>query len=155
MFSKKRLKAWIGGFVLGIILVESVYLLIPKNLGSLIEKDANYYISINEMYYSQEENVIKPTAYSIEVTDEAYTDFIDLLTGYNYHGFWQSLWGKTSPSPDVYYITNDSGKGFVLDNRGNFYLIRNGKLYTYYLGWFKHNEESLLYAKIKQVIGAE
>lgn len=155
MFRKKRLKSWIGGFVLGTILIESVYLLIPKNLGGLLKKDANYYISINGMYYSQEENVIKPTAYFVEVTDEAYTDFIDSLAEYNYHGFWQSLWGKTSPIPDVYYITNDSGKGFVIDNGGNFYLIRNDKLYTYYLGWFNNDEESLLYTKIKQVIGAE
>lgn len=155
MFSKKRLKAWIGGCVLGTILIESVYLLIPKNLGDLLDKDTNYYISINEMYYSQEENNIKPAAYFIELTDETYTDFIDLFAEYNYHGFWESLWPKTSLSSDVYYITNDSGKGFVIDNHGNFYLKRNDNSYTYYLGWFKHDDEIQLYAKIKQAMSTE
>lgn len=155
MFSKKKLEVWIGGIVLGAIVVGSIYLLIPKNLGRLLEKDANYYISINEMYYSQEENIIKPSAYSIDITDEAYTDFIDLLGEYNYHGFWQSLWGKTAPNPDVYYIINDGGKGFVIDSRGKFYLKRNDRLYTYYLGWFGHDQESQLYAQIKQALDKE
>lgn len=107
------------------------------------------------MYYSQEENNIKPAAYFIELTDETYTDFIDLFAEYNYHGFWESLWPKTSLSSDVYYITNDSGKGFVIDNHGNFYLKRNDNSYTYYLGWFKHDDEIQLYAKIKQAMSTE
>lgn len=155
MFSKGNLKVWLGRILACSIIISTAYLLIPKNLGRLLDKDTNYYISINEMYYSTEENRILRNSNLIDVTDESYNEFIALLSEYNYYGFWHSLWGRNTSNPDVYYISNDSGKGFVIDNRGKFCLKRDDKLYTYYLEWFGEDKETRLYDKIKQFVKTE
>ena len=150
--NKEKIEVWIWKIVLGMMLIGTAYLLIPKNLGTLVAETTKVYIDIDELYYSAEANRVLHKTHSTYVTDEVYAEIIDLLSAYHYHGFWNALWDNHTGSIDIYYITNESGKGFAIDNQGKFFLKRNGKQCVYYLDWFGRSEALKLYSEIQQLL---